>query len=113
MAGTSDLGLVSLVFKWEVRNGANLGYLETKSQFFMEILALNVVEEAFCLRQMRNEHSLLMVGNKSTSLSEDLGGSPCRSSLKLVTQDSRARRPLVSLGVPCGVSQELSSISDK
>lgn len=71
------------MFKWEVRNGANPGYLGTKTQLFMEILALNIVEEASCLRQMRNEHSLLMVGNKSTSLSEDLGGSPLPVSLKM------------------------------
>lgn len=82
MARTSDLCLVSLVFKWEVRNRANPGYLETKTQLFMEILALNIVEEAFCLRQMRNEHCFLMVSNKSTSLSEDLGGSPLPVSLK-------------------------------
>lgn len=54
MARTSDLGLVSLVFKWEVRNGADPGYLGTKTQLFMEIVTLNIVEEAFCLRQMRN-----------------------------------------------------------
>lgn len=82
MARTSGLGLVSLVFKWEERNRANPGYLEANTQLFMEIFALNIVEEAFCLRQMRSEHSLLMVGNKSPSLSEDVEGSPLPVSLK-------------------------------
>lgn len=58
---------------WDTANPGNLG---TQTLLFVGLLALNIMEEAFLSRQMRNEHSLLMAGNKSTRFSADLQASP-------------------------------------